>query len=287
MSQIREFLFLGSARDARNRDKLRELGITHILNITPTRDMDERTGVPCYHQSDKSLTYKRIPVFDSSAENLLPFFAAAIAFISEARHYGSVLVHCLKGVSRSASIVLAFVMHERGCSLDVAIEEVRLLRSMIKPNKAFLRQLRVYDDQLRRKRRGAASVGAAAPPPPAAAAAAAAAAASRRIGPAIGPAPRPAGGGVGAAAAAAAASAAPAPAARPIGPAIGPAPRPRAAAKRPRAAEDESSTAAVIGLAIGPQLLPARQPPPRTAIGPQLPPKRQRNGDAAAAGNTT
>ena len=128
---IADRLVLGSKRTARDRERLGALGVTHILNVTPTRESDPAAGVPCFHQSDPSLTYRRVPLFDSKAENLLQYLPQCIAFINEARHYGSVLVHCLKGVSRSASIVIAYLMEQENLSLAEATLRVSTLRPQV------------------------------------------------------------------------------------------------------------------------------------------------------------
>jgi dual specificity phosphatase 12 len=51
-----------------------------------------------------------IPMEDTEHENLLDVLPRALAFIDQARQAGNVLVHCIAGVSRSASIVIAYLM---------------------------------------------------------------------------------------------------------------------------------------------------------------------------------
>jgi protein phosphatase slingshot len=55
-----------------------------------------------------------------------------------------ILVHCKKGISRSASVVLAFIMKEKGWSLDESFEFVKNKRNCIRPNSGFLKQLEIY-----------------------------------------------------------------------------------------------------------------------------------------------
>lgn len=62
------------------------------------------------------------------------------------------LVHCLMGVSRSATLVLAFLMISEGLRLQEAVAAVRPHRDVC-PNPGFLQQLRSLDLSLERERR--------------------------------------------------------------------------------------------------------------------------------------
>lgn len=53
---------------------------------------------------------------------------------------GKILVHCHVGVSRSATVVLAYLMLKRNMTLVEAINKVKAGRGII-PNRGFLRQL--------------------------------------------------------------------------------------------------------------------------------------------------
>ena len=57
---------------------------------------------------------------------------------------GAVLVHCYHGVSRSASIVLAYLMKSRDIDLDEALAIVTQKRPIVCPNDGFLMQLRLF-----------------------------------------------------------------------------------------------------------------------------------------------
>lgn len=53
-------------------------------------------------------------------------------------------LHCASGVSRSASIVIAYLMREEGRSYRAALECVRGIRSVVQPNSGFVHQLEWY-----------------------------------------------------------------------------------------------------------------------------------------------
>lgn len=67
-------------------------------------------------------------------------------------HSGRILVHCAVGVSRSATLVLAYLMIYHRLTLVEAIKTVKDHRGII-PNRGFLRQLVNLDNSLRVKHR--------------------------------------------------------------------------------------------------------------------------------------
>lgn len=69
-------------------------------------------------------------------------------FLTYTSSSAKVLVHCVVGVSRSATLVLAYLMLQQQLSLQQAIITVRE-RRWIFPNRGFLRQLCQLDQQLR------------------------------------------------------------------------------------------------------------------------------------------
>lgn len=63
---------------------------------------------------------------------------------------GRILVHCAVGVSRSATLVLAYLMLYHSLTLVEAIKKVKDHRGII-PNRGFLRQLLALDRRLRKR----------------------------------------------------------------------------------------------------------------------------------------
>lgn len=67
---------------------------------------------------------------------------------------GKILVHCAMGRSRSATLVLAYLMIHKNMTLVDAIQQVAKNRCVL-PNRGFLKQLRELDKQLVKQRRQA------------------------------------------------------------------------------------------------------------------------------------
>lgn len=144
MSAILGYLYLGGKVDAKDKVKLQKLGIKYILNCTPPRTQDKENGCPNYYEKEKAFVYKRIPIFDNKGEDILSHMTTAYDFIEQARHYGKVLVHCHKGVSRSASFVIGYLMRKNEFTFEEALSHVQMCRPIAHPNTAFVEQLRSY-----------------------------------------------------------------------------------------------------------------------------------------------
>lgn len=94
---------------------------------------------------DNKINHFRILIGDNPSENIKCFFESSIKFISENIKKANVLVHCKAGVSRSATIVAAYLMKTRQLNYHEAINLLKSKRKLVDPNRGFMRQLRLYD----------------------------------------------------------------------------------------------------------------------------------------------
>ncbi|KAG7462531.1 hypothetical protein MATL_G00185780 [Megalops atlanticus] len=125
------------------------LGITHIVNAA---DGPRRINTGARFYEDMTIEYHGVEAADHPAFDLSPFFYPTAEFIREAlSQKGKVLVHCAMGVSRSATLVLAFLMICEDLTLVEAINAVRKHRHVC-PNEGFLNQLRHLDSTLAQER---------------------------------------------------------------------------------------------------------------------------------------
>lgn len=138
IAQITDHLFLSSAAAVRG-DKVRSLGITNIINITLDIPNLQLPNVECI----------QIHVDDTPSAHLAVYFDRCADKINQVqRSGGRTLVHCVAGVSRSASICLAYLMKYHNMPLDEAYRYVKRRRSIIHPNVGFFRQLIDYEKRL-------------------------------------------------------------------------------------------------------------------------------------------
>lgn len=164
---------------AQNRKTLRKLGITHVLNAAHSKQGS--IGEQSFYGN--TCVYFGIPAEDSNSFDLSQYFTAAADFIHKALKNkdgtvherdthcpinmfspadflsppsscstGRVLVHCIMGVSRSATLVLAYLMLRQRFTLRDALRHVAQKRA-IYPNQHFLSLLLKLDERLALKRR--------------------------------------------------------------------------------------------------------------------------------------
>ncbi|XP_005992564.1 dual specificity protein phosphatase 1 [Latimeria chalumnae] len=137
--EILPFLYLGSAFHASRKDMLDTLGITALINVSAN----------CPNHFEGHYQYKSIPVEDNHKADISSWFNEAIEFIDSAKKAGGrVFVHCQAGISRSATICLAYLMRTNRVKLDEAFEFVKQRRSIISPNFSFMGQLLQFESQV-------------------------------------------------------------------------------------------------------------------------------------------
>lgn len=97
------------------------------------------------------LSHLHIPLYDSSDQNLNEYFDDAIEFIDKHIKNGNVLVHCYAGISRSSTIVLAYLVKKCNMKLKQAFLLVKERRYIIDPNPGFVQQLKEFEDKVHPK----------------------------------------------------------------------------------------------------------------------------------------
>lgn len=137
MTRITDHLFLTGV-GGMTRANFRRNHIDFVVNIT--------TEAPFWDNTESM----RLPLEDDVATNILPYLDSAVDKINEAitRRNAHVLVHCIAGVSRSATVVIAYLMKCKHMSLRQAFNYCYNLRPVIRPNNGFMAQLISYEQQL-------------------------------------------------------------------------------------------------------------------------------------------
>ena len=139
--EVEPNLFLGNLTAATDIEWLKQKKMTHILTVDscplPRKIQD---ALP-----DIKLKYMQMT--DMPREDLLTSFEDSNQFIDNAlTSGGKILVHCYFGVSRSATLVIAYIMKKYNLPFAKAFEAVKEKRRFVGPNTGFLAQLQLYED---------------------------------------------------------------------------------------------------------------------------------------------
>eukprot|EP00696_Hemimastix_kukwesjijk_P000318 gnl/Hemi2/10449_TR3610_c0_g1_i1.p1 gnl/Hemi2/10449_TR3610_c0_g1~~gnl/Hemi2/10449_TR3610_c0_g1_i1.p1 ORF type:complete len:322 (+),score=118.24 gnl/Hemi2/10449_TR3610_c0_g1_i1:131-1096(+) len=95
-------------------------------------------------------SYLTIEVDDAPVSNIFLYFETVASFIEQYRSQGAVLVHCQAGISRSSTLVIAWLMRCMNMTLKEAFATVKKSRPCVMPNPGFQRQLELYEYSLGR-----------------------------------------------------------------------------------------------------------------------------------------
>jgi hypothetical protein len=137
---IKDFLYISGYKTASTISDLRKLKITNIINCS---------GDLCENLYFSDISYLTLNIRDNVSENIECLFFKCINYINEAKEKdGRVLIHCYKGVSRSVSIIISYLIFLHKWSYDEAFDFVQLKRPIANPNIGFYLQLKTFHKRI-------------------------------------------------------------------------------------------------------------------------------------------
>ncbi|XP_043404242.1 serine/threonine/tyrosine-interacting protein isoform X2 [Chelonia mydas] len=143
MQEILPGLFLGPYSSAMKSKLpiLQKHGITHVICIR--QNIEANFIKPNFQQLFRYLV---LDIADNPVENIIRFFPTTKEFIDGSLQTGGkVLVHGNAGISRSAALVIAYIMETFGVKYRDAFTYVQERRFCINPNAGFVHQLQEYE----------------------------------------------------------------------------------------------------------------------------------------------
>ena len=144
-TQILTYLYLGNYNDYIDGEKLKSIGITHVINVCPERKRVEIPGITYYYVNILDLPTADIT---SVINRVIP----TIDVIRSVNPNAKFMINCAMGMSRSASLVIAYIMYSRTMNFHDSWNYVQSRRYIALPNVGFLLQLYKYETFLRNNR---------------------------------------------------------------------------------------------------------------------------------------
>lgn len=128
---IYQNIYLGNYLAADDEQWLKKNNITHILGLIGYQKKFDNIHYIYFNNLD-----------DTPNQDIISQFKVCFEFIEKSlKSCGNILVHCHAGISRSSTIVIAYLMFKYGMNLREAIVFVKKQRPIINPNYGFINQL--------------------------------------------------------------------------------------------------------------------------------------------------
>lgn len=132
IDKITDKIYLGSLEGSKEFDYFLKEKISNVLSVIDN---------PPKYSEDKNINHKIISIDDLYSTNIIKYFKECIEFIDKA---DKVYIHCTCGVSRSATIVCAYLMWKTHSNFNDVYLFVKKRRPEIDPNNGFRRQLQLF-----------------------------------------------------------------------------------------------------------------------------------------------
>ena len=150
-TNIIDNIYLGNGYNASNYSVIRDYNIKYIVNVTKE--------IPNYYEynivstnntscvpNNIDIKYFNIPIFDNDEGHIRVYISNVLDFIEEAqsKNDGNILIHCYMGSSRSASVVLAYLIYKYNFTLNNALKYIKKKRDIVNININFINDIKEF-----------------------------------------------------------------------------------------------------------------------------------------------
>ncbi|CAD8147554.1 unnamed protein product [Paramecium pentaurelia] len=135
-------LYLGNINAANDSQYLKNHNVGAVLSIIDTSDI----------KLDRSIIHLWIAAEDREDVQITRYFEQAANFIKDHLQHTNVLVHCYAGISRSSSLIIAYLIKYAGLSLKEAIIKLKSQRPQVDPNDGFMDQLKQFEEKVKNQK---------------------------------------------------------------------------------------------------------------------------------------
>ena len=140
MSLVAPGLYVGDESAASDLPALLAAGVTHVLNCTGLQSaLEGLAGAP---------TFMQLGLLDNTSDlpRMQEALGTGVEFISRAHAGGGcVLVHCHRGISRSATLAIAYLVRQTQTPAEQVFELMRPKRRVIDPNLGYWVSLKEWE----------------------------------------------------------------------------------------------------------------------------------------------
>ena len=131
-TQVTDYLYVCGEDVAKDFDCLIRNGITHVINASGI-NLDN------FHDATGQFEYLKLNLLDHRSQDISWFFMKAVAHIHKCRNAGGkCVVHCTQGVSRSCTLIIAYLIIVESMTYNEGFAFVKERRKVASPNCGFI-----------------------------------------------------------------------------------------------------------------------------------------------------
>ena len=140
ITQIIDHIYIGSYLNAKDKEELENNNIKYILNCASE----------CNNIFEDKIKYLKLELKDQNDFPIQDCFEKGANFINEClnNNDGNILIHCMRGKSRSAAILMAYLIKYKKEDTNSAYKIIKAKRKLIMPNLGFMSKLREYEKKI-------------------------------------------------------------------------------------------------------------------------------------------
>jgi protein-tyrosine phosphatase len=149
ISHIVNNLYLSGYVPTQNDEYLKYYNIQAIIGLGYDSDNREYRNIKEYAKKNQ-IERIYIDIADHPSSNIEQYFNITSSVIDKwTKQNKNVLIHCMAGVSRSVTILCAYIIYKNPyLTIDYILENVSLKRPIVNPNPGFIHQLERYKQYL-------------------------------------------------------------------------------------------------------------------------------------------
>lgn len=135
LTSIDDIIYLGNAYNAADYYYLKNFGITGIVNAC--------NEISNYFEDD--FEYFKIDILDINNSSIYKFFDPFITFVENIlNNNGKIMIHCYMGSSRSAILVVLYLVKYKSYTMDDSIRFITDKRNRVNINVTYIEELKRY-----------------------------------------------------------------------------------------------------------------------------------------------
>ena len=140
MTEITKNIWLGPC------DNIEHEKYDAIVSLVPHYQIPK-----CAKEFKISGNFLHISILDFDDEFIFPHIDKFIKFMDEKINEDKkIYIHCVKGISRSATFVIIYLMYSKKIyNYQLILDFVKSKRNIINPNRGFIKSLEIYQEWLK------------------------------------------------------------------------------------------------------------------------------------------